>query len=225
MKAPIENIEQIRKAKGLSREEVAEKLNISLGNYGKIENGEVGLTIDRLYELAVIFKMQPEDILSHNKGRNGNVTYIPIEAQAGFLSGYSQVSVTEFRTYHLPFIEGKNLYMIDAAGDSMFPAIQPGDKIVIDRVMDFQDVKFGCIYMIVCKDGRVIKRMYSNPENKKKVILKSDNPIYEPYTIDRQDIISIWLYKDYFIRTNLFPASSLMPGQAETLLSRKKPVK
>ena len=225
MKTPIENIEQIRKAKGLSREYVAKKLDTSLTNYGKMENGDVNLTIDRLYQLAEVFNMPPEDILTYNKAKQGNVTYIPIEAQAGFLSGYSQVPVTEFKTYNLPFLEGKNLYMIDAAGDSMFPVIQHGDKIVIDQIDSWQEVKFGCIYMIVSKEGRVIKRMYSSPENKKKVILKSDNPVYEPYTLDRQDIISIWLYKDYFIRSNLLPATSLLPEQAELLLSRKKPLK
>lgn len=215
MKPPIENIEQIRKAIGLSREYVAKKLDIGLTNYGKVENGEVALTVDRLYQLAQIFNMPPEDILTYNQAKRGNVTYIPVEAQAGFLSGYSQAPGTAFKTYDLPFIDGKNLYMIDAAGDSMFPLIQHGDKIVVDQISSWQDVKFGCIYMIVAKDGRVIKRMYSSPDNKKKVILKSDNPVYEPYTLDRQDIISIWLYKDYFIRANLFPVNSHLSSKNE----------
>lgn len=221
MKAPIENIELIRKAKGLTRDQVAKKLNTSLTNYGKMEKGEVGITVDRLYQLAQIFNILPEDILTHNRAKRGNVTYIPIEAQAGFLSGYSQVPVAEFKTYNLPFIEGENLYMVDAAGDSMFPAIQHGDKIVIEQITNWQEVKFGCIYMIVSNAGRVIKRMYSNPENKKKVILKSDNAVYEPYFLDRQDIISIWLYKDYFIRTNLLPVNSFLPGQTEQISNRK----
>jgi transcriptional regulator with XRE-family HTH domain len=196
MKPPIENIELIREAKKLSREEVANKLGINLSNYGKIERGEVGLTLERLYELATIFRMQPDEILTYNKTKKGNVTYIPIEAQAGFLLGHSQEYIEEYKTYNLPFITGKNLFMIDANGDSMFPTILHGDHIIIEEVEDKKLLKYGRAYVINAKDGCVIKRIHSN-ESQKKFTLKSDNSIYEPYEIDKKEILSIWLVKDY----------------------------
>lgn len=220
MKPPIENIELIRKAKNLTREDVAKKLKVSLSNYGKIENGEIGLTIERLYELAKIFYMQPEDILMYNKSIKGNVTYVPVHAQAGFLSGYSQEYIDEFKTYNLPFIEGKNLFMIDANGDSMFPTIHHSDKIVIEQATDRINFKYGSIYVLITKEGRVIKRIQSSLENAKKIILKSDNEIYEPYQIFKNEIVSIWKVHDYVIRTNLTPRS--IYKQNETIINLKE---
>jgi transcriptional regulator with XRE-family HTH domain len=201
MKPPIENIELIREEKKLSREAVAAKLGINLSTYGKIERGETGLTVDRLYELAAVFKMQPDEILTYKKIKKGNVTYVPIEAQAGFLEGYSQEYTGEFKTYSLPFIDGGNYYMIDAKGDSMFPTIIHGDHILIEPMEDVKSIKYGRIYVVVAKDGCVIKRIHSN-DNQKKLTLKSDNSIYEPYEIDKKDIVSVWTVKDYKL-TNL----------------------
>ena len=204
MKPSIQNIERIRRAKNLTREDVAYKLKLTENNYGKIERGEIGLTLDRLYELASVFNMQPEEILTYNKSKKGNVTYIPIEAQAGFLLGHSQEHVADFTTYHLPFITGNDLYMIDAKGDSMFPTILPGDHLIIEEVVDVKILRYGRPHVIIAKEGIVIKRIHSHPSNKKKYILKSDNTIYEPYEINKDDILSIWLVRDYKI-TNLFP--------------------
>lgn len=202
MKPPIKNIELIRRAKNLSREHVAKKLGLNLSTYGKVERGETGLTLDRLYELASIFKMEAEEILSYGKSKKGNVTYVPVEAQAGFLTGHTQEQMEE-KTFDLPFISGTDLYMINAAGDSMFPTIAPGDQIVIEKVTDTASLKFGKVYVVVANEGCVIKRIHSH-DNPKKFTLKSDNLIYEPYEVDKAEIVSIWLLKGCFM-TSLAP--------------------
>ncbi|MBA3707071.1 MAG: LexA family transcriptional regulator [Bacteroidetes bacterium] len=220
MKTPIENIEVIRRAKNLSREDVAKKLGVNLSAYGKIERGESKLTLERLYELATIFRMQPEEILIYNKSKKGNVTYVPIEAQAGFLTGHSQ-EYLECKTYHLPFIEGKDLYMIDAIGDSMYPTISPGDHIVIEHIEDPKTLQYGRAYVLVAKEGCVIKRIHSH-ESPKKFMLKSDNLTYEPYEISKDDIISIWLVKNYLLRTNLAPKNPIMFAENISPQQQKK---
>ncbi len=197
MNAAFQNIEQIRKTKTLSREYMAQKLNVTLSAYGKMERGETSITIDRLYELAEIFGVEAEEILSFGKSKPGNVTYVPIEAQAGLLSGYAQLSPSPSSTYHLPFILGNDLHMIHAAGDSMLPTINPGDRIVIEQIKEMNNLKYGKVYVIQCADGLVIKRVYSS-KKENKLSLRSDNQIYEPYEILKQDIISIWLVKGCF---------------------------
>ncbi len=203
MKPPIQNIQRIRESKNLSREFVADKLKLTENNYGKIERGEIGITLDRIYELAAIFSVSPEEMLSIGKTKKGNVTYVPIEAQAGFLTGLTQEYIGDFKTYHLPFIEGNDLYMIDAKGDSMLPTISHGDHIIIEQVVDLKILRYGRPHVIIAKEGPVIKRIYRHASNKK-YILKSDNDTYEPYEIDKDDILSMWLVRDYKI-TSLFP--------------------
>ena len=53
----------MRIVKGLSRQAVADALNISLANYGYIERGEIDVSITRLAEIAEIFEMTLEELV------------------------------------------------------------------------------------------------------------------------------------------------------------------
>ena len=48
-------IQALRKQKGLTQEQLAEKLNINTNSLGKIERGFNGLSIDLLIEIGVFF--------------------------------------------------------------------------------------------------------------------------------------------------------------------------
>jgi transcriptional regulator with XRE-family HTH domain len=61
-----ENIRKIRELKNLTREYVAEELKMSLSGYGKIERGEVDLTVSKLVEIAKILDVSIEFILKFN---------------------------------------------------------------------------------------------------------------------------------------------------------------
>lgn len=50
-------IQQLRKANGMTQEELAIKLNISDRHLGKIERGEGSASIDLLVEIAVLLKI------------------------------------------------------------------------------------------------------------------------------------------------------------------------
>jgi hypothetical protein len=41
-------------------------------------------------------------------------------------------------------------------------------------------------------DGIVYKRMLKNNRQKNKYTLVSDNPTYQPYTINAEDILEVW---------------------------------
>ena len=221
MKPPIENIELIREAKMLSRDTVAKKLGINVSNYGKIERGEVSLTIERLYKLADIFKMLPEDILNYHKHSKGNITYIPMEIQADFLAGNIKENIREYKNFSIPIVQTKRGYMIDATGDSMFPVIIQGDYIIVEPIEDIKNVKFGSIYIVVTNDGFVIKRIQSN-QSKKHFTLKSDNIIYEPYEIDKKNIISLWLVTDYKLTSLNSINKYLLPENKRQKNDKKK---
>jgi transcriptional regulator with XRE-family HTH domain len=56
--------ERIRKQRaftGLSQENVAEELGMSTGNYGKLERGEITISVNHLYAIAKVFKIHPAD--------------------------------------------------------------------------------------------------------------------------------------------------------------------
>lgn len=57
------NIRKIRELKSLTREYVAEEVKMSMSGYGKIERGEVDLTISKLIEISKVLDVSVEFIL------------------------------------------------------------------------------------------------------------------------------------------------------------------
>lgn len=208
----IENIKVIRKEKGLSREDVAKLLGIELQTYGKIERGAIKLTVERLYELADILGTSPNMILNHHKQEqensaslsskaNWNVVYVPVQAQAGRLSEIDKTTLKEY--YHVPGLSGNDNVMIDVEGDSMFPTISNGDKVIIKQ-LESSTIRGGEIYVVDTVDGMAIKRVFENQEDKNLIELHSDNGFFHPYTISKDSILSIWHLKEC-ITKNLSP--------------------
>lgn len=56
-------IKNLRLEKNWSQKDVAEKLNISVNGYSKIERGKSSINTERLNELAEIFDVSPHDLL------------------------------------------------------------------------------------------------------------------------------------------------------------------
>lgn len=57
------NIRKIRELKNLTREYVAAELNMSPSGYGKMERGEVDITISRLFDISDILNVPLSSIL------------------------------------------------------------------------------------------------------------------------------------------------------------------
>lgn len=68
-----DKIRVIRKSKQLSQEDVAEKLEMSTAGYAKIERGETKLNLDRLEQLAHLFKIDIVDLLKF--GESGGLVF------------------------------------------------------------------------------------------------------------------------------------------------------
>ncbi|MPT36180.1 MAG: helix-turn-helix domain-containing protein [Flavobacterium sp.] len=60
-------IRHLRKTRGYSQEEVAEKLNISQSAYARIENGESQSWASHIEQLSTIFDVKPKSFLSKQK--------------------------------------------------------------------------------------------------------------------------------------------------------------
>lgn len=56
------NIRKIRELKNLTREYVAGELRMSMSGYGKIERGEVDLTVNKLMEIGKVLDVSVEFI-------------------------------------------------------------------------------------------------------------------------------------------------------------------
>ncbi len=59
-----QNIRKIRKAQGLSQEELAEKISISTTHMSHIETGNTKLSLPVLVELARVLEVRTDDLLN-----------------------------------------------------------------------------------------------------------------------------------------------------------------
>ncbi|MCK5720080.1 MAG: helix-turn-helix transcriptional regulator [Thiomargarita sp.] len=62
-----EQIKFIRTIKGWSREQMAEKVGISVNGYGKIERGETNLQVSRLEKIAEVFGTDLNGLVNFNE--------------------------------------------------------------------------------------------------------------------------------------------------------------
>jgi transcriptional regulator with XRE-family HTH domain len=70
-----EKIRSIREAKGLTQEQVAEKLGISSSVYGDIERGENDPKLSKLKKIAEAFEIELSELVDLTDKGNLNVTF------------------------------------------------------------------------------------------------------------------------------------------------------
>ena len=121
------------------------------------------------------------------------VPFVPVKAAAGYLAGYADPEfLDELNTFTLPMLAPGQYRAFEIVGDSMLPT-PSGSVIVGERVEDLDDVKNSNTYIVVSNsDGVVYKRVITNEDVTERLTLLSDNPLYEPYQVNTQDIVEIW---------------------------------
>ena len=56
------NIQDLRRARGLSREELAHRADVSRGHMGKVENARFAASLDLLERIAKALKVDPAEL-------------------------------------------------------------------------------------------------------------------------------------------------------------------
>jgi len=68
-----ENIKKFRELKGVTRDEMAGDLEMSLSGYGKLERGEVDITINKLFKISEILKVSVSQLMNFDVSNIFNV--------------------------------------------------------------------------------------------------------------------------------------------------------
>lgn len=82
---------------------------------------------------------------------------------------------------NLSISNSANLAMLTAYGDSMAPTFADGDMLLVDRGV--VDVKLDAVYVLALNDELFVKRVQRRITDGA-VIIKSDNPLYDPVILD-----------------------------------------
>ncbi len=122
-----------------------------------------------------------------------NVVLVPVKAQAGYLTGYSNPDfIQSLRVYSIPGCEDGTYRIFEVEGDSMVDTIRNGDMVVTRYLDDWRSLKADAMYVIVAKEGVVVKRVKNMLEKAAGIMILSDNPQFQPDFIPAEDIREIW---------------------------------
>jgi transcriptional regulator with XRE-family HTH domain len=205
-----QNMKYLRKLRGWTQEEFAQKLRIKRSLLGAYEEERAEPRIDVLEVVCDIFKLTLDDILrkdiSDNKGNylakrramklaggRPNIPFVPVKAAAGYLAGYADPEfIDELNTFTLPMLSGGNYRAFEIIGDSMLPT-PSGSVIVGEKVDNVEELKNNTPCIVISRnEGIVYKRIQKNGRQKNKLTLVSDNPSYHPYTVNTDEVMEMW---------------------------------
>lgn len=215
-----QNLKYLRKLRGWTQEEFANKLRIKRSLLGAYEEERAEPRIDVLEVVCDMFKLTLDDILrkdlSDNKGNylvkrramklaqgRPDIPFVPIKAAAGYLAGFEDPEfIDELNTFTLPMLSGGNYRAFEIVGDSMLPT-PSGSVIVGEKLENLDDVKNNVACIVVSRnEGIVYKRVQKNGRQKNKLTLVSDNPVFHPYTVNAEEVLEMWQAQVVISRTN-----------------------
>lgn len=204
------NLKFLRKQQKMTQEEFAMKLNIKrslLGAYEEeraepridvleILSDQLGISLDELLrrdlsEVSGSYLVRRREQKMSSAG--SVIQFVPVKAAAGYLTGYAdQEFIDELNTFTLPMLGAGHFRAFEIVGDSMLPT-PSGSIIVGEKVEGAQHIKDNQAYIVVSKnEGIVYKRILRNQRSSKKLTLVSDNPVFQPYTINAEDVLELW---------------------------------
>lgn len=204
-----ERIKKIRQTFGVTQEHLANVLGTSIGvpkgweqgntkkikekysiklankfgiNKDWIENGTGEMRINQyknmLKDTAII-----SDVLNEYGKRIPYYEDIKASAGTGYVNEEFKTSYIQLADDILPS-KSKKIEAIRVHGDSMSGTISDGDIIFIDK--NATTPANGKIYVVYLCDEVYVKRLFKDP-NTKKLILKSDNPVYPQFEATCED--------------------------------------
>lgn len=205
------NLKYLRLLKGWTQEGIARKLKTKRASIGAYEEERAEPNLDTLRHASHLFKITLDELLLQDlentkaktyleKRRRQKltsevvtITFIPVKAAAGYIAGYSDPDfIDELNTFTLPMLSAGNYRAFEIVGDSMLPT-PSGAVIIGEKVEKMEDTKNNQTYIIVSKrEGIVYKRILKSNRSKQKITLVSDNPSYQPYQINTEDVLEIW---------------------------------
>ena len=216
------NLKYIRKQREWTQEEMANQLQIKRSLVGAYEEERAEPRLEVQEAICALFNISLEEFLFQDLSLKGNegsesgsgmsyldrrrsmkidkssssapiVPFVPVKAAAGYLAGYADPEfLDELNTFTLPMLAPGDYRAFEIIGDSMLPT-PSGSVIVGEKVDSIKDVKNSNTYIVVSNsDGVVYKRIITNDDNKNKLTLLSDNPLYEPYQVNSEDIVEVW---------------------------------
>lgn len=208
-------IRAIRLRHGLKQVDFAHRLGIPQSTLSHIEQDKTRPGLEVLRALRAAFSVdldsllaaeapQPDHLLPLREPTpaeaalttaatprgTGRFPLVDQRAYAGYLAGYADPAYLDtLPTLHYPGLE--HGIAVQVAGNSMEPTIRPGDVLLCTPAE--RDVfKDNRIYVVVTREGALVKRVVDRTRAEGLLLLKSDNRDYSPETVPLADVLQVF---------------------------------
>ncbi|MFN3403611.1 MAG: XRE family transcriptional regulator [Cytophagaceae bacterium] len=220
------NLKFLRKQKGFTQEQLAEKVGIKRSLLGAYEEGRAEPGLYNLMMFSKIFGVSVDSMISGDlsdpeeykqllqkdiearklrvlsitvdKEDNEHIQLVPQKAAAGYLNGFADPEyIADLPNFYLPNFKNGTFRAFEISGDSMLP-LTSGTIIITQYVDNWHTIKDDKTYIVVTKEeGIVYKRVFNHIKTKGVLMLVSDNPVYSPYEVAIEDVLEVWESKAY----------------------------
>lgn len=189
----MNQLSRLRLERGLSQQELANRLNTTAVSIGRYEREDQRLTLPLLRRLAKTLGVTIAEIVGEARTTPEHlpVPVFDLRASAGAGAIASDTPASEhlmFREQWLRRIatDMKALFVLEISGDSMWDTLHDGDHVLVDRAQT--NARREGLYVIRIDDMLQVKRISMHPVSKL-LTIKSDNPAYRTYdNIPPEDI-------------------------------------
>ena len=182
---PSNRVREIRKSKGLTMEQLAERVGLALNKpthfttIAKIERSQRQISGEMLRAISVALDVNPEQIVTVTPPTIA-VRMIPVVGKIA--AGNWREAVRDPSGYIAAPVRSGNAFALKPDGDSMNLVVGEDAVIVVDP--DDLDLTDGRLYAIMNGGGETtFKRYRAQPPRLEPV---SSNPIHEPIAIGRE---------------------------------------
>lgn len=216
------NLKYLRKQKGTTQKQTAEFVGITRSALADYENGKSEPKASVLMKLAAYFDINVHDLLHTDidtplfrksvvelknlqnrdlrvvaitvqDNQKQNIEFVPVSAVAGYAQSFDNPEyIKDLPRFTLPKLFEGTYRAFEIQGNSM-PPIDENFVVIGQYVEHYSALKNGKRYIFILKEnGVVFKRVINEVSQNKKLILVSDNPEYEPYSVNISDVLEAW---------------------------------
>ena len=181
------------KNSGMSKAEIARKLEIKPQQLNNIVSGVRGVSDNFIDKFIDIFKINQIDLFANigdgSDRREIPLPLIPSEAFAGYGAVvYGDLPIEDYYTVN-EFRDAD--FLIRVKGDSMSPKFNGGDIVACKKIKEMTFFQWNRIYVIYTESqGILIKRVMPSDDDSS-ITLVSDNKSYQPFNVPKSEISAI----------------------------------
>lgn len=184
-----ERIKSLRKSMRMSQEELAHKVGYrDRSSIAKVEKGEVDISESKIKAFAQALNVTPLYLLGIEEKQ---VTLIPIPVIASVSAGFDHLAVIDGEDFELlPSSElhgysASELRIFKVKGDSMYPRILDGDKVLV-HIQPSVDSGDTAVVVYNGEEATIKKVRYASGEDWMELI--PANPEYQTKRIEGKDL-------------------------------------